>query len=95
MDNYLVVLLKRLNEWYIKSKEIIFDDGDFVISIGIWDKTSLCLAMRYKGNGGGNSFPTSFGKPTWFVVPKMFARVIVESIEEHKKKEILKFLNIE
>ena len=77
-------------------KEIIFDDGDFIISIGIWNKVDSSLAMRWKGHGSNRGFPMGRGgNETWFIVPKTFAKAIVESIEEHKKKEILKFLNIE
>ena len=76
-------------------KEIIYDDGDFSVSIGVYEGKDPCLAMRWNGQNGGNGFPTSFGKPTWFVVHKPFVKAIVETIKENKKREILKFLNFE
>ena len=77
------------------NKEIIFDDGDFSISIGMYESNKPCLAMRWNGHNGSQGFPTSFGKPTWLVVPNLFAQSILETIEESKKREILKFLKIE
>ena len=76
-------------------KEIIFDDGGFSISIGTYESNKPCLAMRWNGDNGSQSFPTSHGHPTWLVVPNLFAQSILETIEESKKREILKFLKIE
>ena len=52
---------------------VLYDDGDFSVAWGTWDKNNRCLGMRW--NGDENSkYPAGFpigkgGRPVWLVIP--------------------------
>jgi hypothetical protein len=57
-------------------KAILYNDGEFAIAEGYWNKEpTLRLATRWHEDGG-IGYPQTYGKPQWFLFPVDFGKTI-------------------
>lgn len=78
------------NRWTLI--EVLHNDGpDFrpeghSVAVGEWDSDRV-LAMRWNGNDDnpGIGHPQSRGLPTWFIIPKRYNKVILETLPENRR----------
>ncbi len=59
-----------VNPQNYRVESVLFDDGDFSIAWGEWEAGTMCLAMRWNGEGNDPGYPKLFGNPVWFVLPE-------------------------
>ncbi|MCK5942910.1 MAG: hypothetical protein KAI24_13115 [Planctomycetes bacterium] len=65
---------------------VVLDDGPsgIAVALGTWDGKAV-LAARWNGEDEAGSTlgnPQSRGKPTWFVLPRVFALGVVQAIAQ-------------
>ncbi len=61
---------EKVNPSNFKLREVLYDNGEFSIAYGIYEKgPSPVIAMRWNGKGAGVGYPKSAsGEPRWMVV---------------------------
>jgi hypothetical protein len=68
--------------------DVLYEERDYSVAIGRWDK-KLCLGMRWNGSKDkriGN--PQSRGLPTWFIVPAVFQKSILDSLPDGDSSKV-------
>jgi len=85
-----LVMIDSTNMFTVK--KIIYDDGEFAVSKGLWDGRSRRIGVRwYEEDGMG--FPQTYGKPQWLVLPAKFTPFINKMYKEFKlNKRMNEFL---
>lgn len=74
-----------------KVENIVFENNDFAISIGIWDGNDRKMAMRWNGEGDDPGYPKLFGNPVWFLIDDSLTLPFLNALRNVKdsdKKEI-------
>lgn len=81
---------------------IIYNDGQFAVSIGYWKVKSrekeLRIGVRWHMNGKAIGTPQYNNKPTWLVLPSKFSHAMLRSligmddVDENSLIESLKLL---
>lgn len=62
-------------------KHILYDDGDFAIAWGKYDKGRKCLGMRWNRGGKSNlGYPKLFQHPVWFVLPNELSVSFIKAL---------------
>lgn len=63
----------EVNDSMFPVHNVLFDNGEFSIIWGTWDKGDRCLGMRWNGDPNSsypNGYPTGKGgRPIWLVIP--------------------------
>lgn len=81
--------------------EIIYDNGDFSIAYGIFEKTNKCIGMRWNGdisNNDDKGYPKVFKNPMWFILTDELKKPLLKSLlglPNTKSKEIKRIIEIE
>ena len=65
----------RHERW--KTKEVIYQNDAWTLVEGEYDG-KYSVAIRWNGSGEEAGFPTSHGRPVWFVLPDELADVVYE-----------------
>lgn len=76
--------------------QVVYNEANFSIAWGTWDKKRKCLAMRWNGGPKEPGYPKLFKNPVWFVLPGELSKTIVKALlgEKGAKNEmLLKVLN--
>ena len=72
---------------------VLFDNDEFSIALGTWEKNKNTLAMRWNGdNEKDKGYPKTFGHPMWFIIHNDLKQSIVKSLMEKDDKLIDKLL---
>ena len=67
----------------ISNLSVLYTDADgFSIAALVLDGYKSRVAMRWDGEGDGKGFPTSHGKPTWFIIPKKVALAFARQLDK-------------
>lgn len=77
---------------------ILYDNGNFSIAYGIWEKSKSSIAMRWNGNGNDPGYPKLFNNPVWFLIDDDLKLPIIKSLLKlsgSKKENIIKTLKKE
>jgi len=74
-------------------KNILFDNGEFSIVIGTWEKTEKnVLAMRWNGDNEDKGYPKTFGHPVWFIIHDELKQPIIASLMNNDSQLVSKLL---
>lgn len=67
----------------IKNVRVIYTDKEdgFSIATLTLDGYKSRVALRWDGDDGSLGFPTSHGKATWFIIPKVIAMSFAKQID--------------
>lgn len=85
-----------VNPHNFQVESVLFDNGDFSVVYGVWEKKSKQLAMRWNGSGKDAGYPKTFGNPVWFIITEDLKIPIIKSllgVLSSNKKELLKVLD--
>jgi hypothetical protein len=62
-----------VNDSMFPIDKVLYDDDEFSVGWGTWDKGNKCLGMRWNGSPSStyaNGFPIGKGgRPIWLVIP--------------------------
>ena len=63
----------EVNDNMFPVHKVLYDDDEFSVIWGTWDKGDKCLGMRWNGSPG-STFPNGYpigkgGRPVWLVIP--------------------------
>jgi hypothetical protein len=79
------------NNYTVKS--VLFDNGEFSIVVGTWEKRENVLAMRWNGNDSEDKgYPVAFRNPMWFIIHEDLHQPIIQSLMQNDKEIINKLL---
>jgi|JI10StandDraft_1071094.scaffolds.fasta_scaffold1008350_2 hypothetical protein len=62
--------------------EIIYNDTEFSVALGIWKNDTKHIAMRWNGTGEEIGFPQTFGRSTWLLIPQDLSVIFTKSLLE-------------
>lgn len=65
-----MVQAKDVNPENFQVEDVLMDDSEFSVAVGVWQKTERRLAMRWNGDGDDPGYPKLFRHPVWFVLPE-------------------------
>jgi hypothetical protein len=83
----------EVNPRNYKVKSVLFDNGEFSIVIGTWEKKENVLAMRWNGNDNEDKgYPKTFGNPMWFIIHGDLKQPIIQSLMINDKEILDKLL---
>jgi hypothetical protein len=89
---------KNVNPSNFEQLEIIYDNDDFSIAYGIFEKGDKCIAMRWNGHLDDPGYPKTFGHPMWFIIDNALKNTILKSLlfkENTDNKKIIEILKSE
>ena len=63
----------EVNDSMFPVHKVLYDDDEFSVIWGTWDKGDKCLGMRWNGSPG-STYPNGYpigkgGRPIWLVIP--------------------------
>ena len=75
--------------------KVIHNAGSWSLAVGIWDKSSRALLIRWNGDDDRPlGHPVSFGRwPTWFVLPEELQEAVLSTLPDPQAKEALEWLD--
>jgi hypothetical protein len=77
----------EVNPNNFKVKNLLFDNDEFSIVLGVWEGIENTLAMRWNGNNGEDKgYPKTFGNPMWFIIHDDLKQPIVQALMQNDKK---------
>lgn len=82
---------KDVNPSNFKVENVVFENDDFSIAIGIWENGERRMAMRWNGYGDDLGYPKLFKNPVWFIVDDSLILPFLNALRNVKdsdKKEI-------
>ena len=82
---------KDVNPSNFKVENVVFENDDFSIAIGIWENGERRMAMRWNGYGDYPGYPKLFKNPVWFMVDDSLILPFLNALRNVKdsdKKEI-------
>jgi len=72
---------REVNPNNYKVKSVLFDNGDFSVVIGTWEKKDNVLAMRWNGDENEDKgYPKTFGNPMWFIIHEDLKQSIIQAL---------------
>ncbi|PKP43595.1 MAG: hypothetical protein CVT96_04850 [Bacteroidetes bacterium HGW-Bacteroidetes-13] len=77
--------------------KIIFDNDEFSIAYGIFEKGDKCLGMRWNGNITDNDdkgYPKVFKNPMWFIIHNDLKKPFLKSLLGIKNKKVTELIEI-
>ena len=81
--------------------EIIYDNTEFSIAYGIFEKGNKCIGMRWNGNANDHNdkgYPKVFKNPMWFIVHQDLMKLLLKGLlgeNNSNKKALLEALETE
>lgn len=87
----------KVNPGNFQVKGILYNNQDFSVAYGYWEKNELRVAMRWNGQGEDVGYPKTFGNPMWFIVDPAVAVPAVSSLlglPDSDKAQILQALAV-
>ena len=83
----------EVNPRNYKVKSVLFDNGEFSIVIGTWEKKENVLAMRQNGDDNEDKgYPKTFENPMWFIIHGDLKQPIIQSLMINDKEILDKLL---
>ena len=82
---------KDVNPSNFKVENVVFENEDFSIAIGIWANGDRRMAMRWNGHEDDPVYPKLFGNPVWFIVDDSLILPFLNAlryVKDSDKKEI-------
>ena len=82
---------KDVNPSNFKVENVVFENDDFSIAIGIWENGERRMAMRWNGYGDDPGYPKLFKNTVWFIVDDSLILPFLNALRNVKdsdKKEI-------
>jgi hypothetical protein len=74
----------EVNDGMFPVHRVLYNNGEFSIIWGTWDKGDQCLGMRWNGDPNSsypNGYPTGKGlRPIWLVIPTDLSIPFVTSL---------------
>ncbi|KAF0206107.1 MAG: hypothetical protein FD173_421 [Gallionellaceae bacterium] len=61
-------------------ERVIYNNGEFSIAYGVWEKTQKVIAMRWNGDDKDMGYPKTFGNPMWFIVHSDLKPMILKGL---------------
>ena len=88
---------KDVNPSNFKVENVVFENDDFSIAIGIWENKERRMAMRWNGYGDDPGYPKLFKNPVWFMVDNSLILPFLNALRnvkdsDKKAKKKLKLL---
>lgn len=72
---------QNVNPKNFEVDQILFNNGEFSIAFGTWQKRTKNIAMRWNGNENGDvGYPKVFGNPMWFIVDLNIQNPLLQSL---------------
>ena len=75
--------------------KVLYNNGDFAIAWGTYDRGRRCLGMRWNGGPNDAGYPKLFQYPVWFVLPDELSVPLVKALlgtKSAKNQALLKVL---
>ena len=70
-----------VNDSMFPVHKVLYNDGEFSIAWGTWDKGNKCLGMRWNQSHTEIGFPMGKGgRPIWLVIPQNLSLPIVTAL---------------
>ena len=69
-----------VNPGNFKVEKVLFDNGNFSVAYGIWEKKDKVIAMRWNGENDDKGYPKTFGHPMWFIVDNDLKSMIIKGL---------------
>lgn len=86
---------EKVNAPNFELREVLYDNGEFSIAYGIYEKgSSPVIAMRWNGKGAGVGYPRKDKEPRWMVVHDELKIPFLKSILGNVKAKSDKVLDI-
>lgn len=81
----------EVNDNMFPVHKVLYDDDEFSVIWGTWDKGENCLGMRWNGSAG-STYPNGFpigkgGRPIWLVIPTDLSVSFITGLLGKKKKD--------
>lgn len=84
----------EVNPNNFKVKNLLFDNGEFSIVLGIWEDIENTLAMRWNGDDENDKgYPKTFGNPMWFIIHNDLKQPIIQALMQNDKGLVNKLFN--
>lgn len=74
--------------------EILYDNGEFSIAYGVFEKKDKCIAMRWNGDGEDAGYPKLFKHPVWFIVDNRLKIIMMKSLLAEPHANNIKILKV-
>ena len=90
---------ENVNPRNFNVKSIIYNNDEFSIAYGKFEKGDNCIAMRWNGEDNNDAgYPKTFGNPMWFIIDNRLKTLLLKSLIGEKYSnnlEIIEILKIE